>query len=31
VLHPDRLFRSVEQAIRALGPGAKTGKPRAGS
>jgi len=31
VLHPDRLFRSVEEAIRALGPGAKSAKPRADS
>jgi len=28
VLHPDRLFRSVEEAIRALGPGAKSAKAR---
>jgi MFS superfamily sulfate permease-like transporter len=31
VLQPDRLFRSVEEAIRALGPGAKSAKPRAKS
>jgi MFS superfamily sulfate permease-like transporter len=31
VLQPDRLFRSVEEAIRALGPGAKPAKPRAKS
>jgi len=28
VLHPDRIFRSVEQAIHTLGPRAKSGKPR---
>lgn len=31
VLQPDRLFRSVEQAIHALGPGAKSAKARAES
>jgi MFS superfamily sulfate permease-like transporter len=31
VLQPDRVFRSVEEAIRALGPGAKSAKPRADS
>jgi MFS superfamily sulfate permease-like transporter len=28
VLEPDRIFRSVEDAVRALGPRAKAGKPR---
>jgi len=28
VLHPDRIFRSVEQAIHTLGPRARSGKPR---
>ena len=28
VLQPDRIYRSVEQAIKALGPGAKSAKPR---
>jgi MFS superfamily sulfate permease-like transporter len=28
VLDPDRIFRSVEQAIHTLGPRAKSGKPR---
>jgi MFS superfamily sulfate permease-like transporter len=31
VLQPDRLFRSVEQAIHALGPGARSAKARAKS
>jgi sulfate permease, SulP family len=31
VLQPDRLFRSVEEAIRALGPGAASAKPQATS
>jgi len=28
VLDPDRIFRSVEQAIHTLGPRARSGKPR---
>jgi MFS superfamily sulfate permease-like transporter len=31
VLQPDRIFRSVEQAVRALGPRAKAARPRAKS
>jgi hypothetical protein len=30
VLQPDRIFRSVEEAIRALGPQAKSAKKPAG-